>query len=187
MRTKKSEAADSRLPHLGVGQAEDAGVVGAPHHDLVLLAGAMAAALGSRSLGTVALPGHPLAGGVSHGCGSSRGQPAAGNDTGRGTPRGRVRGVPAPPLRPGRESPPQEAAPGVPALAHFGDASAGEPAPGAPSALQAPAPHTLTPLTSGDALRDPGATRTPAVRRTERPIKLLKLKPRPKPATRVSS
>lgn len=187
MRTKKSEEADSRLPHLGVGQAEDAGVVGAPHHDLVLLARAMAAALGSRSLGTVALPGHPLAGGVSHGCGSSRGQPAARNDTGRGTPRGRVRGVPAPPLRPGRESPPQEAAPGVPRPCPLRGRLSWGTRSGSPLRPAAPAPHTLAPLTSGDALRDPGATRTPAVRRTERPIKLLKLKPRPKPATRVSS
>lgn len=169
MRTKKSEAADSRLPHLGVGQAEDAGVVGAPHHDLVLLARAMAAALGSRSLGTVALPGHPLAGGVSHGCGSSRGQPAALNDTGRGTPRGRVRGVPAPPLRPGRESPPQEAAPGVPALAHFGDASAGEPAPGAPSALQhrPRTPSRRSPLAMRSGIPGPHARRLFGVQRDQ--------------------
>lgn len=53
---------------LGVRQAEDAGVVGAPHHDLMFLTRSMAAgALGARSLGAVALPGHSIAG-VSHGC-----------------------------------------------------------------------------------------------------------------------
>lgn len=51
-------------------------------------------------------------------------------------PRGRVRGAPAPPLRPGRESPPQETAPGVPSLTGYADASLGEPAPGALAASQ---------------------------------------------------
>lgn len=102
-------------------------------------------------------------------------------------PRGCVRGAPAPPLRPGRESPAQGTAPGVPSLTRFTDASARRIRSGSPRCPTAPVPHTPTPLTSGDALRARVATRTPAVRRTRRPIKLLKLKPRPKPANRVSS
>lgn len=174
-------------PHLGVGQAEDAGVVGAPHHDLVLLARAMAAALSSRSLGTVALPGHTLAGGVSHGCSSSRGQPAAGTDTQRGTP-------PLP--RQERRGPAPEPGKGIPAAGGRargplpyplrGTPQLGEPSP------EAPLPHSPGPADPHAAhlrrcAKGSGAKRTPAVRRTRRPIKLLKLKPHPKPAIPVSS
>lgn len=65
----------------------------------------MAATLSSSSLGTVALPGHPLTGGVSHGCSSSRGQPAAGNDTRRGTPPRPRQGRPGPAPAPGKGIP----------------------------------------------------------------------------------
>lgn len=55
----------------------------------MLLARAVAAgALSSRCLGAVALPGHPVAGCVSHGCSSCWGPPAVGEkNTTRGTPR----------------------------------------------------------------------------------------------------
>lgn len=65
----------------------------------------MTAALSSSSLGTVTLPRHPFAGGVSHGCSSSRGQPAAGNDTRRGTPRRPRQGRPGPAPAPGKGIP----------------------------------------------------------------------------------
>lgn len=89
----------------------------------------MAAALGSRSLGTVALPGHPLAGGVSHGCSSSRGQPAAGNDTGLGTPPRPRQGRPGPAPAPGKGNPRRRRPrPGSPPWSTSGTPPAGEPA-----------------------------------------------------------
>lgn len=57
-------------------------------------------------------------------------------------PRGCVRGAPAPPLRPGRESPPQGTAPGVPSLTRFTDASARRTGSGSPRCPTAPVPHT---------------------------------------------
>lgn len=71
-------------------------------------------------------------------------------------PRYRVRSAAAPPLSPGRESPPQEAAPGVPFLTRFGaHLNSGNllQKPPCPTAL---VPQIPTPLTSGDALRDRG-------------------------------
>lgn len=107
--------------HLGVRQAEDARIVGTPHHDFMLLARRMAAgALGAWRLGAVALASHPVAGGVSHGCSSSRGPPAVWNNTGLGTPRQPRQGRPR--LRPCAWGPrqgnprPREAVPGVPSF-----------------------------------------------------------------------
>lgn len=173
---------------LGVGQAEDAGVVRAPHHDLVLLARAMAAGtLGARSLGAVALPGHPVAGGVSHDRGSSRGPPAAGapHRAGNTPDAASVTGAPGPaPAAPG-EGIPSDPARGNPRNCR---ARAQETAMGNSPAARAACPGAPTPVTtSGDALLRVQATGAMAVPRVRPPIKLLKLKPRPELAPLLSS
>lgn len=63
-------------PYLGVVGAENAGVVGAAHHDLVrvLLGGVGGTgAVGAVGLGAMALPRHPLARGVPHGSSAAPG------------------------------------------------------------------------------------------------------------------
>lgn len=149
--------------HLGVRQAEDAGIVGTPHHDFVLLTRRMAAGtLRACSLGAVALPSHPVAGGVSHGCSSSPGPPAVGNNTGLGTPRRPRQGRPW--LRPcawgfGQGNPrPREAEPGDPSSPSL----QGRPEPPPP-----PTPNPLDACCSGNPLW--GTPRIPARTAQARP------------------